>query len=38
MKAAFVGGGSHRLLGIFLREAMAERRVFEDGEIHLCDT
>jgi len=36
MKATFIGGGSHRLLGI-LREAMAERRIFEGGEIYLHD-
>ena len=36
MKATFVGGGSHRLLGI-LRGAMAIPGVFDDGEINLYD-
>jgi alpha-galactosidase/6-phospho-beta-glucosidase family protein len=36
MKATFVGGGSHRLLGI-LRAAMAVPGVFEGGEINLYD-
>ncbi len=36
MKAVFVGGGALRLLGI-LRGALAERRVFHRGHIHLHD-
>ena len=36
MKAAFVGGGSFRLLGI-LREALAVPGLFDDGEIFLHD-
>lgn len=36
MKATFVGGGSHRLLGI-LRGAMAVPGVFDGGEINLYD-
>jgi len=36
MKAVFVVGGSHRLLGI-LRGAMTEPKVFNNGEIYLHD-
>lgn len=36
MKAVFIGGGSHRLLGI-LRGAMAREGVLDDGEINLYD-
>lgn len=36
MKAVFIGGGSLRLLGI-LRGALAERGLFEGGEINLYD-
>jgi alpha-galactosidase/6-phospho-beta-glucosidase family protein len=36
MKAVFVGGGSHRLLGI-LRGAMAVPGAFDGGEINLYD-
>jgi 6-phospho-beta-glucosidase len=36
MKAVFVGGGSLRLLGI-IRGALAERGIFEGGEINLYD-
>jgi alpha-galactosidase/6-phospho-beta-glucosidase family protein len=36
MKAVFIGGGALRLLGI-LRGALAEKRVFQNGEINLYD-
>ena len=36
MKAAFVGGGAHRLLGI-LRAALSVPGLFDGGEIFLCD-
>ena len=36
MKAVFVGGGAHRLLGI-IRGAMADGKTFENGEINLYD-
>lgn len=36
MKAVFVGGGSHRLLGI-LRSAMAVKGVLDGGELALVD-
>ena len=36
MKATFVGGGAHRLMGI-LRGAMAAPGVFDGGEINLYD-
>jgi len=36
MKAVFVGGGAHRLLGI-IRGAMADGKTFENGEVCLYD-
>jgi 6-phospho-beta-glucosidase len=36
MKAVFIGGGSHRILGI-VRAALAEPGIFDGGEINLYD-